>query len=1026
MIDLFVLPNDPINSITPITTINPTNASPNQPPIEDYDLVETYSKGEVGITRFSKITSGETYLSDKTSLCTSEEHDLEAIELLAGMWGILISTLNFNQNDIPELLGMITSLAAKYNKVRTLPKFLPPELNRKQRIVKLEDSELDFSVYVIRPRKNIPGFVDFIDGTRVQKGAKTIAASIPQIDKLLPDVINNDIHQELNLGLKNQYVTLLREIIEQDPDIKHVLIDTPFKSIVGTKEKGRSLRTNNGTGMPSLYELTRDEFLALAETPEEFIHRLVAGLDQRKPGSKEISELLELALKNNNQREKQAAKKLLYNFAFKMLKQEVGVLFDGPEISRVRINHQPERLRTYPTQSIEKRAARTLHEVDNPGFFLVHKTLETGEISVKSLSQVLNHDGKIDDPSDLEAVLSSDSIYRDAQILYLLIKTLDEPNSDLFDSKKILSRKELIDLIRKYQVEFKNFTNFEETPIQANKISRGHKIRNSILSALITFGSIQGVHFFLNSAKSLSEQRGVLIKNRIHEIDTFKVGFSEKPPESVPEWGLESKGLSPQGYFVTSTSAKFANGQWKNTTEPKYENINFPKTVQPNTPTLEVEKFVLIGNDEITLKIPVRNGTTIGAINITGPNGKEIPYLADMLIDNTVNVKIDPGMIGNSANLPLQALRIKASLVEATDRKPQATKPLPELDISQIDNGALNSIKPFFENRPFGYLDYATELKQAKMYSINPGEEVISNLNQVETPEDFINFFAETDSCECDVCNTGLVLASTLNQESKDLPALNYAIGFINTDSGVLVTSNFLMSGGRHGFAITESGEIVDGTPHTIAQDEDTQRYLNNTQANSETKILTAKQAWENQIKSMLEQQNEAEQNKEKTDLQLRILGLALASLGSIYTYAKAKVFLTSKLRQKNEQTDPNLAEKVFLRIKEQTSTPNISSKEQSRIASFLTRISYGLNATSGNSMPEFENKHQFLNFLRNNVSIDKLLFYLGNGSIEVDGKPFENKQMLNKMKAIETDYVFTKKELLAIKSITEYLANGN
>lgn len=759
-----------------------------------------------------------------------------------------------------------------------------------------------------------------------------------QID--LYEYIFNNVKQEI---VGKDYKAVAIEIGRSMPSFLEKRFEQMPHAIREKLLRGKDVKVQDPD--KELLLLTREEFEDLVLSPQEAFVQAVNAL-----GNPRVSHFFDLAKQAVTQEDRDEAKRLLIRSLHQVLATQIEAYFNMPEVirGRTRDTYAPTKESFHPISYLRR---------TDSDFYFVQMYDGTGEVRWTPLDKLLQTAQK-----PIDTILASHSPYQKAQIAYVMDGILRETPFEELVRNRILDRAELIQRLTGKEAEgtSKLTVDVPTGPFGLVIPAGIYKKVRPILTTLLMYGAYKSGLGVVNNFDA--------IRTSLQLPSSAIVRQYEKPrfPDDLPQPGIDWKieGTDANGYYVTDTSHQFTEGVWKTNHEVKSK-LNLPYALSSDLlPTaINEERFIPLNQiTDTTLKIPIKLGTRLGALAILAPDGSKIPHQAFELTDGTVQVDIAQNIINNAPSARIEAFLIPSSTdtVHASDRiTPIDTTKLSTLAKAENDI-ATNPTNP--GDNPEKLI--RNIVAGTHTYSLNPpGKEA---LNNAKTPEDIINIVADLPSCDCEVCNSASVLASSIDTKG---PAVNLAFGYIAEDNHTTGRGDgFLRSEAAHAFGINDQGEVLDSTPSTIASDQMTQDYVNLLhQTTSENDNTTSNNAWEQQQRKI---QEDAQTKKTEAD-GLKVIGALLAATTGAYVARQA-----SKVLQRvfNRENVSKITDDIMLHF--------LSENDISKAYNFFGWLSHAKAQESqfpqGKELSNID-KRKALNRIRGNIDQFKLSQYVEN-----------------------------------------------
>ncbi len=437
--------------------------------------------------------------------------------------------------------------------------------------------------------------------------------------------------------------------------------------------------------------------------------------------------------------------------------------------------------------------------------------------------------------------------------------------------------------------------------------------------------------------------------------------FPETIPQSNPDWKLETHGdIASRGYYLLSTSSEYKDGAWiVNTSRENAVELNtaeLANSIPQDGSYISLTKAITLnlqGNADF--KLPIREHSTLGALQVTDINGKQIDpseYKVIRLEDGTIEV-----IVSRNPFSPIGTVRIKEYLVDTNDPTVMihAIKPI---DINWHEDLLSPQVQDLLRKArqlPHETV-YLLSLIRRGQYSINPSNKNLL-INSGNTPEEKLNAMMALTGSDCEIADSAYAFLASIDHTNDDggIEFVNIARGWTigNTPSGSnVIYFNDLVA---HEVNIEKRGYVVDATPlGSISDDKMTQDYLKAV-ADSGSDNTKADSFWEKKQQSLIKEEQDRERLMETFEI---ALGLTLSVAGG-YAGLKAGKFIKGNIPSREEWQQYRAQQLT-------TSVLNKYTLEQLQEAiKFFGWISWGYSA--GGKYPKDEN-------IDPNISKDDLL----------------------------------------------------
>jgi hypothetical protein len=439
--------------------------------------------------------------------------------------------------------------------------------------------------------------------------------------------------------------------------------------------------------------------------------------------------------------------------------------------------------------------------------------------------------------------------------------------------------------------------------------------------------------------------------------ERHKPAFPESVPQSHLDWKVEAQGdINPNGYYITSTSSSYFQGEFFETTRRAGETkIDVPSEI-PFGDFLRITGLVGLEGKSAKFKLPVRNGTILSGLKISNPNDELIgqsAYSVIQLSDNTYEVDINL-----DAFYLLDSVKIEAFFEEAQNpsESVRAARRFPSLDTSKLD---YNSLMPLSQSG--GSLEGLAAAVAHKPYSINPeNKDVLNSLDG--TPEDFVEATSKLVSSDCDLSNSQFVLLSGTLATSD---FVNLGLGYLHYSGNGSDTGSFLDARAYHAFAVNNRGEILDATANDgVSPDPMTQSYLNPYYDYHDT---TPEDAWNKQFEDL----------KSKQQLYNGIM--TLVEVGGGVAGAATALLIAKEARNVIKRNKKNI-DRMRGEFRVQRALAGMSLDQTREAYSFFSWLSYGQGTAYSSFRPQEPNDRSgIVQKMRKGVLFERLREYIKN-----------------------------------------------
>lgn len=330
-------------------------------------------------------------------------------------------------------------------------------------------------------------------------------------------------------------------------------------------------------------------------------------------------------------------------------------------------------------------------------------------------------------------------------------------------------------------------------------------------------------HHTIKRAFSLAELY-TIIKNESENNRTEHISFPDTTNENVPMWRIRGV-LDPRGYYTESTSHVLNEEcTWVSVTEKECE-LFLPTAVTSNEFIVIDRRIPLVDSQKTVFKIPIKDGTMLGALQIVGNTDNSVAYRVFLLKDGTVEVIIDD-TTHSWVDVYAQLIATDNSQVKAV----QKLHPLNEKRLGESAKQLLDIARDFNNKESDTFEKIITRLVHLRhTFSINPDDK--EKLEEAYTPEEIVSIISNYSGVTSSIANAESILLSSANNQHDYF--LNQATGFIvnvvtNPESGK--SNGYLLSQAKHSYGIDSKGDIFDATPSKIADETVTKQYVESLQ----------------------------------------------------------------------------------------------------------------------------------------------------------------------------------------------------
>lgn len=290
------------------------------------------------------------------------------------------------------------------------------------------------------------------------------------------------------------------------------------------------------------------------------------------------------------------------------------------------------------------------------------------------------------------------------------------------------------------------------------------------------------------------------------------VGFGKASYEV--NYRVEEHGLDSEGLYGIRTLDTLENNTWTDNDPTLESEISLPNEISSSTPHLLLEQYFSaeeFGDDSngIFILLAEKIGTQAGSIKLVNEDGEPVPFSLYRMPDNALTLKIPAGV-------DFEYTHLTYSLVESEERLFAQSV----LETEALDAATLHLDGGITAN---GSSPASLAATMAETFDYEVDSVYADELENASSNTEYLNSLLERQECDCDVCNTGVaLLSSQLNPDSY----FNLTTGYYNNGAiNQLVTGesfSFLESTERHGWVVDQNGNIYDGTPSALGENQAT------------------------------------------------------------------------------------------------------------------------------------------------------------------------------------------------------------
>lgn len=552
--------------------------------------------------------------------------------------------------------------------------------------------------------------------------------------------------------------------------------------------------------------LTRDEFEDLDLNPKKRLSEVAEALGDRR-----VLDTVELMTKTAAEREN--------------LKRDLIRYLDRKLVTRVAAYHDGSFVRTRDSQNdYFPGKERVLSEIrvqrvgqNLRGERVFYKTGERASLGIEDLVEST--------PDSLEEVLKDKSPWQKLRLIVLFERILETTPLEQLFRERITDPNLLLKAINEAHLEIRGR---QRLSFKFNGWSSFKAIATRWTQAIVLAGLIGGVglaesslagrglsfmgYGFNTNSESIVEQRG-----------TFSANFPDRVPAHGLDWRVEANESKESGYYTTSTSHILGTNLVWEEEMTREEEIHLPFELGKERPYIKLEKRLTLPTfGEVSIKIPVRDRSTLSALDVTDQDGKRVNFQIYKLVDGTFEL-----VIKNNQPFSSSWADVSAYLGESFSDGPRATKKIDKLNEQELSQEVRDIVDIAYKSSPSPYFDVglSNAISSSHIYSLtsSDGESFAAS----ESREERVNTIQHSPNCDCGVCNTeDVLLLSTFDPNPNN--TVNMAAGYLHEvqTPGADVRGEFLLAETRHAYGLDQTGFVLDATPRTLANDEKTGAYL--------------------------------------------------------------------------------------------------------------------------------------------------------------------------------------------------------
>lgn len=517
-----------------------------------------------------------------------------------------------------------------------------------------------------------------------------------------------------------------------------------------------------------------------------------------------LAQYFDLAAQAKTEQEQQKVKLEIERILRGMLTADLMTKYSNPELIATNKNGRYQKTRINPVVTVTTKP--------HLGLCLQQVIAETGQVKVIPLDKLYETEGV-----DIDQIIEQAGSDLKAKLAFYIYDQLQKKSLNDLVSEDNLTSWDARDKLHISGIHYQGEKRYIADSLDEKKTKRAQilNMRQRILPFAFLTGvnilAATGLGMLLNPDKSVEAVKSIVPYSE--ESKQSKPGVSIDIPASAPDWLIRSYATRESGYYTTATS-HFINGSgaWElNTEEDK--KIELPKEVSPETPRLELEKFIMISPLRSTsIKLPMRDGTDVAALKVIDPNGKEVAVEITKLTDGTVRVDIPAQTVS--------VVRIIHSLTETEDGGVTAVGSVNAPDLAKVSDETKQKIAKMQANGT-GTTEVSNAVKNEYTYSITTHPEF--DINKAKDHEHFMDLMTMNESCDCDVCATYALSIAALDPNNK----VNFAEGYLHNVNNVASGRKpYIDQASRHGYGIDDKGKIIDATPPGVTNDQPTQESI--------------------------------------------------------------------------------------------------------------------------------------------------------------------------------------------------------
>lgn len=582
---------------------------------------------------------------------------------------------------------------------------------------------------------------------------------------------------------------------------------------------------------PNFFILTPEQLEDLIVSPQDIF---IEGLGEL--ADEQILHLIALAKSSIDPETRERVAGLVEKRLQEIIQKELLARKEGPENVLDRSDYaHPIRRRVNRTLYLRQREDKSLHVVESSEDGIITHTLTQ---ALKINPNIV----PIDFQSMIRLALIENHPLKKGQIAYGIYQLLQSvPFAELFRERK-LTEEELLSSLKDKGLSIKA----DPFDLDWDLFDFGKTLKRDLiyypLRQLRPLGYILTAYALLGMLGSAWEHRGVLMKSLITpptlvEQLHYQTTFPQAELPSRPEWKITSAGLNPAGYYTEATSHSLQPGARWEVVNDRVRILDLPAQITGESNLVLERKVDLPLREKLTIRLPIKNGTSPVALAVSQSNGSPAEFKAYQLADGTVEVEVEQ-------TYPRYTPWVGIRYILAETQQPQITA------TQKLSSLLTEQLHPYSQD----IINRATEaVKRGGRFSRYLRSEIINNyyyslysdqnhkLLTAQTAEDLANAISSLRECPCGVCNTFEVLLASKDSSEE---VLNMAFGYIHNLDTLASgrDSNYLVTRGRHAYGITDQGIILDATPFRLSES-----YLERIKRAGEIRAVDQDSLWQSE-----------------------------------------------------------------------------------------------------------------------------------------------------------------------------------